>query len=91
MFIDVGGVTTFLAIAMALATAVGWYLRRRETRANVWAATFNDMAATVDSLSSALDEERARRRAIEDELEELREGIRVLIRQLAAEPDWEPD
>jgi hypothetical protein len=93
MLEDLGGFPALVALLMLVGTGLAAWLRRRENRANVWARTFNDMAATVESLSSALDDERARRRAIEDELEELREGIRVLIRQLARagiEPEWEP-
>jgi phage shock protein A len=58
------------------------------------------MANTVRDLSQALDEERERRRQIEDELEQLKarmseweKGTRRLIEQLCAldvVPDWEP-
>lgn len=93
MFIDVDAVTAILAAMMALSTAIGVVLRRRETRANTWAATFSDMANTVGELSQALDEERARRRIIENKFEKLRKGVRVLIGQLSNAgivPKWEP-
>jgi phage shock protein A len=58
------------------------------------------MASTVGELSQALDDERERRRQIEDELEQLKvrmadweRGTRRLIEQLCAldvVPDWEP-
>lgn len=94
MLVDLGAFTTILAFLMASGTGLAWYLRRRETRASTWAQTFSDMATTVDSLSSALDEERARRRLIEDDVAELKarwEQDRQRLEERVAELEAERD